>query len=789
MEIVLQETSPLLEHRNMTFCITSDAFNDTSLLINCGLPVSTQSKSLSDGRVWQSDDDPDFAQSDLNTVSTSFSENADDLPYKVGRVFWSDITYTFTLTPGPKFLRLYFFSNISYKNTLPRQFSTSLFANSFTLLDNFNPFLNSQGKPFIIVEFQIIIDNGENNLNLIFSPGVISNGYVNGIEIESIPDGLYLDESNLMYSYVNNPKIGYSFQKNSTAFQTAYRLNVGGDIVDERNDNPGGMKRKWDADEDYVVGEVDPGFDYVMRLHLCELSATKVGERVMEVYIDGILVEQYIDILEEAGGFGIPMHTDYVITVLPADNPTNASKVDLFLTLHPSLRNLTDVSLSGLEILKLSDRAGNLAVPNPPYTGAKSLIPRTAIIVIGSVIGGLLLVYVVLLALFRRRLQYKKLFTSTNTSRPSIQTDLCRRFSLTQIRVATRDFDQNLIIGRGGFGKVYKGCIDGEATHVAVKRLNPTSKQGEQEFLTEIEMLSKLRHKHLVSLIGYCDEKGEMILIYEYMPRGTLRDHLNYRDAKETCKNEVLSWKQRLTICLGSARGLEYLHGGTQQLIIHRYVKSTNILLDDKWTAKVSDFGLSKVGPASDTGVGHVSTTVKGSFGYLDPEYYQRGQLTEKSDVYSFGVMLFEVLCAQPAVELNLPNVRACYTTGILYTIVDPTLTGQITPECLSKFGEIAELCIRANRDERPSMRDVVLSLEFMLTLQQTAENTGDVSLMVDFTTRSNATCGGENVCESRAVGVDTQESIVASNTAVTNSHMEIKSGSVFSEIFDLRAR
>ncbi|XP_074287396.1 receptor-like protein kinase FERONIA [Silene latifolia] len=853
---------------------TSDAFNDTSLLINCGLPVSTQSKSISDGRVWQSDDDPDFAPSYLNTVSTSFSENADDLPYKVGRVFWSDITYTFTLTPGPKFIRLYFFPNVSFNNTLPHQFLTSLVANSFTLLDKFNPFLNSQGKPFIILEFLIFIQNDEDNLNLIFSPespGILSNGspdglhgYVNGIEIESIPDGLYLNDSNLIYTDANDPEMGYTFDKDLTALQTAYRLNVGGEIVDERNDNPGGMKRKWDADEDYVVGErgiklepdpkwvssknnsgtnaapkivygtarsmgdnsaeinlkrdltwvfqVDPGFDYLVRLHFCELDAnvTGIDERVMNLYIDGNLAEEDLDIWYEAGGFGIPVYKDYVITV-PAHNPTTASKAALSLALRP-LRpgRVIDVSLSGLEILKVSDTARNLAVPNPPYNStdttslnqtpisAKSSIRKT-LIIIGSVITGLLLVSVIILALFRSRLQYKKLFTSANSSRPSLQTDLCRRFSLSQIRVATHDFDQNLIIGRGGFGKVYKGCIDGGATDVAVKRLNSTSKQGEQEFLTEIEMLSRLRHRHLVSLIGYCDEKGEMILIYEYMPRGTLRDHLSYRDTKGTSNNQVLSWNQRLMICLGSARGLEYLHGGTKQLIIHRDVKSTNILLDDKWTAKVSDFGLSKVGPASDTGVGHVSTIVKGSFGYLDPEYYQRGQLTEKSDVYSFGVMLFEVLCARPAVELNLPKVRACYTKGILYTVVDPTLTGQITSECLSKFGEIAELCIRANRDERPSMRDVVLSLEFMLTLQQTAENTGDISLMVDFTIRNNATCGGENgastisfgenVCESRAVGVDTQGSIMVSNTAVTNSHMEVKSGSVFSEIFDLRAR
>ncbi|XP_074287400.1 receptor-like protein kinase FERONIA [Silene latifolia] len=838
-------------------CIKSDAL-DTPLLINCGLPKSTKSNSL-DNRVWQSDDDPTFAPTNLNTVSTVASMDADDLPYKTARVFWSNITYTFSITPGPIFIRLYFFPNVSSNNTPPHLFSTSLVANNYTLLHNFNPFLNSLQKTTLQYEFHLILQNGENNLKLTFSPGIINNntrsslGYINGIEIETIPEGLYINESNLNYLYVTYK---YYLDHNSTAFQTAYRLNVGGENVDRNDDNPGGMKRKWEADEQYVVGargvkfqplagmgsnltvnytektppyvapkivyetfrmlgdrapalnlgknltwsfQVDPGFDYVVRLLLREMSlnVTGIKERVMCVYIGGYVAEEYLDIWREAGGLGIPMYKDYVISM---PDISNGSKVALSVALHPYLAYVTDVLLSGLEILKLSDPTRNLAVPNPPYNvtdttslnqtpSDKSSIRKT-INIIGRVIGGLLLVSVILLALFRRKVQYKKLFTSANSSRPSLPSDICRRFSLTQIRIATHDFDQNLIIGRGGFGKVYKGCIDGGATDVAIKRLNPTSKQGEQEFLTEIEMLSRLRHRHLVSLIGYCDEKGEMMLIYEYMPRGTLRHHFIYKDTKGTNNNQVLSWNQRLTICLGSARGLEYLHAGTKQLIIHRDVKSTNILLDDKWTAKVSDFGLSKVGPASDTGVGHVSTTVKGSFGYLDPDYYKRGQLTEKSDIYSFGVMLFEVLCARPAVGLNLPKVRACYRKGILHTLVDPTLTGQITPECLSKFGEIAELCVRVNRDERPSMRDVVWSLEFMLTLQQDGENTSDGSPMVELTISSNATGGGENgastisfgeyVCESRAVGV---------NTVVTNSHMEVKSGSVFSEIFDLRAR
>ncbi|KAK1414178.1 hypothetical protein QVD17_29919 [Tagetes erecta] len=315
-----------------------------------------------------------------------------------------------------------------------------------------------------------------------------------------------------------------------------------------------------------------------------------------------------------------------------------------------------------------------------------------------------------------------------SSSSSSSSPQLCRQFTFSEIKLATQNLDESLVIGRGGFGKVYKGTIinGNNLLIVAIKRLGATSNQGAQEFWTEVNMLSNLRHCHLVSLIGYCNDEEEFILVYEYMAYGTLEDHLHrYRTP--------LSWVQRLTICIGAARGLDYLHTGTgiKHGVVHRDVKSSNILLHDNWVAKISDFGLSKICPKNQQTT-HVSTKVKGTFGYLDPDYFYTGKLTRKSDVYSFGVVLFEVLCGKRAVDRSTDEDQSALVVwaldsikeGKLKEVVDTNILGGISLRCLKVFVKLAKQCLSKKPKQRPLMSEVVTSLESILALQANANNT-----------------------------------------------------------------
>ncbi|CAM8924578.1 unnamed protein product [Rhodiola kirilowii] len=309
-----------------------------------------------------------------------------------------------------------------------------------------------------------------------------------------------------------------------------------------------------------------------------------------------------------------------------------------------------------------------------------------------------------------------------------------RWFSYDEIKKGTNNFASSNEVGSGGYGKVYRGLL-AEGQVVAIKRAQQGSTQGGLEFKTEIELLSRVHHKNLVALIGFCFEQGEQMLVYEYMANGTIRDSLSGRSGIH------LDWKKRLRIALGSARGIAYLHDLADPPIIHRDIKSTNILLDEKLVAKVADFGLSKL--VSDTGKGHVSTQVKGTLGYLDPEYYMTQQLSEKSDVYSFGVFMLELITGKQPIEkgkyivrevrtvLNLTDQDLCG----LRDMIDPGMNNATSPVGFRRFVELAMQCVEEEAVNRPTMSEVVKTIEVILQDEGLNTNsTSAASSATDFT-------------------------------------------------------
>ncbi|KAL8249174.1 hypothetical protein R6Q59_006042 [Mikania micrantha] len=293
------------------------------------------------------------------------------------------------------------------------------------------------------------------------------------------------------------------------------------------------------------------------------------------------------------------------------------------------------------------------------------------------------------------------------------------RIPFQDIEGATKNF--TTLIGKGGYGNVYKGVLllSGKLTTVAVKRLDPSiSGQGFKEFLTEIHLLSRYKHPNLVSLLGFCHERSESILIYEYAEHGSLEKFLTF-DTTLTCK-------QKINICVDAARGMDYLHNhvGENHRVIHRDIKSANILLDHNWKAMISDLGLSKIGRANENDT-FVITNACGTHGYCDPAYMDTGVLTKESDVYSFGVVLFEVLCGRLCfMNVNdeqrflAPLARRYYDKGKLHEIINLVMKEQLNPGCLNRISEITYQCVLNDREKRPSMGVVAMKLKEALRVQ-----------------------------------------------------------------------
>ncbi|PSS30719.1 Receptor-like protein kinase precursor [Actinidia chinensis var. chinensis] len=734
--------------------------------INCG----SDSDLTLNGRRFIGDRKPDlfvFSSPQSRTVKNTNSPTNSSL-YQTARIFSKASFYELQIDQnGTYMVRLHF---SAFSSSLSNaQFRVS--ASGFSLVSDFS------GDPPVIKEFLLTINVGKFTIH--FTPSHHSSfAFVNAIEVFVAPESFIPDVADHI-----TPSGFYDSTSGllSQALHTVHRINVGGSTLTPENDS---LWRSWVPDDAFLFNPkaaknssfysdepkyqaggptmyfapnlvyltakemnidssrtsnffsitwllgVRKNATHLVRVHFCDIISASLNVIQFNLYVYSnynLTVDPYAAFSQLAA----PFYHDFVV-----DSDDSG-----FMNISIGPREDSyekNAFLNGLEIMEILGSLGP-EVNKPPK--------KHVFVIVGSVVGGVAFLFILMvLVVFGRKFRktkpvetlewqglvgssFSRLTELTANASPVCNLNLGLKLSFVDIQLATNNFDANLMVGEGGFGKVYKARLR-NGMIVAVKRSEPGHGQGLPEFQTEIFVLSKIRHRHLVSLIGYCDERSEMILVYEFMEKGTLRDHLyNFNKGSENSSIRTeMSWIRRLEICIGAAKGLHYLHTSSDRGIIHRDVKSTNILLDEHYVAKVADFGLSRLGSLEET---HVSTDVKGSFGYLDPEYFRFLQLTQKSDVYSFGVVLLEVLCARPAINNLLPREEVNLAEWGLYwqkkgqleKIVDPFLEGKINPHSLRMFGETVEKCLKESGVERPSMHDVLWDLEYALQLQQTGRH------------------------------------------------------------------
>lgn len=299
-----------------------------------------------------------------------------------------------------------------------------------------------------------------------------------------------------------------------------------------------------------------------------------------------------------------------------------------------------------------------------------------------------------------------------------------RIFTGKEITKATNNFSKDNLIGSGGFGEVFKGILH-DGTITAIKRAKLGNTKGTDQVINEVRILCQVNHRSLVRLFGCCVDLEQPIMIYEHIPNGTLFEHLH---CQHSGKWTPLTWQRRLRIAHQTAEGLAYLHSAAVPPIYHRDVKSSNILLDERLNAKVSDFGLSRLVETTENNDSHIFTCAQGTLGYLDPEYYRNFQLTDKSDVYSFGVVLLEVLTSKKAIDFNREeeNVNlVVYMKKImdedkLIDALDPMLkegASKLELETMKALGSLSAACLDEKRQNRPSMKEVADEIEYIISI------------------------------------------------------------------------
>ncbi|MED6183727.1 hypothetical protein PIB30_040361 [Stylosanthes scabra] len=756
-------------------------------LIDCGASNQTH---LNDGRTFKSDrqttsllSTSEYIQASTDspiTITIPPSVPPSSLPlFQTARIFKDESTYTFYIsrTGGRIWIRLYFYAlpHPPYDLTTA---SFSVHTNHFVLLSEFSLKNNHH-----LVFKEYLVSVFDNRFSLKFKPKKNSFAFINAIEVVSAPDTLISDSATAV------SPLGEFKGLVQSEYQVMHRVNVGGAIIAPNNDS---LSRTWEPDDAYNVNpnrsvnvavpykaikypqfgdasliapsfvyataaqikdhkdmqfqskfnlswmmNVDSSYSYLIRLHFCDIVSKTLNQLVFNVYINGRVGVPDLNLSSQTKDLATAFYQDLVLNASAVENGYILVQVEPGDLQHGT----SNAILNGIEVMKMINSAksfdgsfsvdGHYRGEHSPHKGA---MRKVAFVGLGLAFINLLLLLITCVGMRKGTKTWQVsssltwwmifLFHLRSYSRGNPQRRGSKRFfHFKELQLATNNFDERRVIGVGGFGKVYLGRLREDNMNVAIKRANGGSGQGLNEFRTELDMLSKLRHRHLVSLIGYCDEDSEMILVYEYMANGSFRSHLYGANHLRP-----LSWQQRLEICIGAARGLYYLHTGAAQSVIHRDVKTTNILLDENYVAKVSDFGLSKTLPNK----AYVSTAVKGSFGYLDPEYFRRLQLTQKSDVYSFGVVLLEAVCGKSVIwtcpismeQVSLVDwaIEQC-KRGRVHEVVDPFIVESINPESLKMYLGAAKKCLEDHGVDRPNMGDVLWHLECALQLQEGASH------------------------------------------------------------------
>ncbi|KAL8536126.1 hypothetical protein ACS0TY_011672 [Phlomoides rotata] len=486
-----------------------------------------------------------------------------------------------------------------------------------------------------------------------------------------------------------------------------------------------------------LSGQLAPQLGQLSNLQYLELYSNNISGRVpselgnltnlvsLDLYLNGLSGPipdtlgklqklRFLRLNNNTLGGDIPesLTTIFTLQVLDLSNNQLTGKIPV----NGSFQLFTPISFANNKLEALP------ASPPPPVLqtpGSSSRVGNSATgAIAGGVAAGAALLFAapaIALAYYRRKKPEDHFFDVPAEEDPEVHLGQLKRFSLRELQVASDNFSNKNILGRGGFGKVYKGRL-ADGTLVAVKRLKEERTQGgELQFQTEVEMISMAVHRNLLRLRGFCMTPTERLLVYPYMANGSVASCLRERHDGQV----PLDWPIRKRIALGSARGLAYLHDHCDPKIIHRDVKAANILLDEDFEAVVGDFGLAKLMDYKDT---HVTTAVRGTIGHIAPEYLSTGKSSEKTDVFGYGVMLLELITGQRAFDLaRLANdddvmlldwVKGLLKEKKLETLVDGDLEGKYIDEEVEQLIQVALLCTQSSPVERPKMSEVVRMLE-----------------------------------------------------------------------------